>query len=54
MAPKNIFTRKHQDTLLMYCEEESPHIESEVAEGYDDELLQRIIRRHHDIITKVL
>ena len=53
MQPKNLFTRKQQDTLLLFSDEEAPNIKPEAAEGYDDELLQRLIRHHHDIITKV-
>ena len=53
MQPKNLFTRKQQDTLLLFSDEEAPNIQPEVAEGYDDELLQRLIRHHHNIITKV-
>ena len=53
MQPKNHFTRKQQDTLLMYNDAEPSNIQPEVAEGYDDEVMQKIIQQHHEIITKV-
>ncbi len=53
LQPKNIFTRKQQDTLLLYSEEECPNIEPDIADQFDDELLQQVIKKHHSIITKV-